>query len=184
MNDFMTGTSSSAPIYSAVSLALFEDSGWYTVDYAAAQSLAGGKGMGCNFATNYCNNWPTAARDAGMFCSTAGAKSCAGSVSQYKGYCNLASYSSSLPSQNRYFSDSSKGGQDQLADYCPYITAYSNGDCRLAENAPSNNYYAETYEADSRCFSHNLLLSGYVWNADDVSTGCYQTSCSTSNGQA
>ena len=43
-----------------------------------------------------CNEWPQAAKDAGMFCDTAGAKGCVNSY--FKGYCSLSSYSSDLPS--------------------------------------------------------------------------------------
>lgn len=39
MNEFMTGTSSQFPVKSAMTLAVFEDSGWYRVDYAGAQTL-------------------------------------------------------------------------------------------------------------------------------------------------
>jgi hypothetical protein len=36
-NEYMTSTSSYDPVYSSISLALFEDSGWYQVSYKSAQ---------------------------------------------------------------------------------------------------------------------------------------------------
>jgi len=84
------------------------------VDYAAAGSLAWGRNMGCSFARERCSSWPSEAAEQGMFCSTSQRKACTGSSKQYKGYCNLAKYTSSLPSHHQYFTDSAKGGGDQL----------------------------------------------------------------------
>ena len=54
-NEAMTGTvHSSAPVYSRLTLALLEDSGWYLTDYSRAQPLAWGAGAGCHFATKSC----------------------------------------------------------------------------------------------------------------------------------
>ena len=54
-NEAMTGTvHSSAPVYSRLTLALLEDSGWYRCDYSRAQPLAWGAGAGCHFATKSC----------------------------------------------------------------------------------------------------------------------------------
>ena len=51
----MTGTVNTAkPVYSRITLALLEDSGWYYPDYSKAQHLSWGKGRGCAFATKSC----------------------------------------------------------------------------------------------------------------------------------
>ena len=49
MNEFMTGTASREPVFSAITLALFEDSGWYRVNYDGAQTIHWGNGVGCSF---------------------------------------------------------------------------------------------------------------------------------------
>lgn len=63
-------TSSSENILSPLTLALMEDSGWYTVDYQDAATPAFGLAAGCEFATESCiqnDKVPEWGRD--MFCS-------------------------------------------------------------------------------------------------------------------
>lgn len=55
----MTGSSSRNPVFSGLTLALFEDSGWYTVDYSVAEPLLWGAGMGCDFVEKSCSDWTT-----------------------------------------------------------------------------------------------------------------------------
>ena len=65
MNEFMTGSISSNPIKSPLSLAVFEDTGWYKINYDGAQVLDWGNGLGCSFAEEKCSRWPQAATDRG-----------------------------------------------------------------------------------------------------------------------
>jgi hypothetical protein len=65
MNEFMTGSISSNPIKSPLSLAVFEDTGWYKINYDGAQVLDWGNGLGCSFAEERCSQWPQAATDRG-----------------------------------------------------------------------------------------------------------------------
>ena len=53
-NEAMTGTDSTNPVFSRITLALLEDSGWYIPDYDKAQPLSWGAGAGCDFATKSC----------------------------------------------------------------------------------------------------------------------------------
>ena len=50
-HEYMVATSTYDPIYSAITLALFEDSGWYVADYDTAEILPWGYHEGCSFAT-------------------------------------------------------------------------------------------------------------------------------------
>ncbi len=153
-----------------------------------------------------CNEWPQAAKDAGMFCDTAGAKGCVNSY--FKGYCSLSTYSSDLPScecskqfacrapsqhltlhssryhlcgllytpkDAQYFTDKTKGGQNQHADFCPAMSPYSNGDCRVSSNAPQYNYHGESYASASLCFASSLLQKGYVFSDQTLKPACYET---------
>jgi len=49
-NEAMTGTHTQNPIYSRVTLALMEDTGWYLPNYELADDLSWGKHLGCDFA--------------------------------------------------------------------------------------------------------------------------------------
>ena len=52
----MTGTADPNSVYSAISLALFEDSGWYRVNYSQAETLVWGYGEGCDFVSQKCSD--------------------------------------------------------------------------------------------------------------------------------
>lgn len=53
----MTGTHTQNPVYSSLTLALMEDTGWYTANYSMAQPLSWGKGLGCDFVMKSCKHW-------------------------------------------------------------------------------------------------------------------------------
>lgn len=56
-NEAMTGTHTQNPVYSRITLALMEDTGWYSANYSMAQELGWGKNLGCNFAMKSCKEW-------------------------------------------------------------------------------------------------------------------------------
>ena len=56
-NEAMTGTHTQNPIYSRITMALMEDTGWYMPNYEMADNLKWGKGMGCDFALESCLSW-------------------------------------------------------------------------------------------------------------------------------
>ena len=55
-NEAMTGIFDYNPVFSRLSLAVLEDSGWYTVDYTAAKDLPWGRGRGCDFVRRGCGD--------------------------------------------------------------------------------------------------------------------------------
>eukprot|EP00163_Fabomonas_tropica_P007935 TRINITY_DN1756_c0_g1_i2.p1 TRINITY_DN1756_c0_g1~~TRINITY_DN1756_c0_g1_i2.p1 ORF type:complete len:687 (-),score=104.58 TRINITY_DN1756_c0_g1_i2:13-2073(-) len=172
-NEFMTGTSTSNPKYSAISLALFEDSGWYLPNYNYAERLEWGYQQGCSFAEGYCSQW-----DDSFFCNSRGGQGCTHDFMS-KGYCNLVEYTSDLPSRVQYFTNPRLGGSDQHADFCPFIRPYSNGDCRVSANAPSQpDAYGESYVSMSRCFESSLLSDRYSGTASHRGR-CYEHRCRT-----
>ena len=52
----MTGVFTFDPVFSRISLALMEDSGWYSVDYSSASPLLWGQGKGRSFVEEGCGN--------------------------------------------------------------------------------------------------------------------------------
>lgn len=56
-NEAMTGTHTQNPVYSRLTLAMMEDTGWYTANYSMAQPLHWGHNLGCNFAMGSCAHW-------------------------------------------------------------------------------------------------------------------------------
>eukprot|EP01137_Pigoraptor_chileana_P025367 Opistho-2@94764 len=183
-NEYMTGSAEQNSVISAVSLALFEDLGYYKPDYTKAETLAFGNGAGCTVATQLCSQWtgefaickddPSAARP--PRCTADG-------IAQ--AYCNTASFTSSLQSYYQYFSSPSVGGSDQLADFCPYYVGYSNGDCRDTTQNPNiqrTNVMDATgayFSDSSRCFISTVIKSGY--SKSGASANCYPMTCDNTN---
>lgn len=56
-NEAMTGTHTQNPVYSRITLALMEDTGWYKANYSMAQTLNWGKNLGCEFSMKSCKEW-------------------------------------------------------------------------------------------------------------------------------
>lgn len=56
-NEAMTGTHTQSPVFSRITLALMEDSGWYKANYSMALPLSWGRGLGCAFAMKSCKDW-------------------------------------------------------------------------------------------------------------------------------
>ena len=48
-NEAMTGTHTQNPIYSRITMALMEDTGWYLPNYDMADELKWGRNLGCDF---------------------------------------------------------------------------------------------------------------------------------------
>ncbi|KAL1500700.1 hypothetical protein AB1Y20_013347 [Prymnesium parvum] len=171
---------------SQITLALFEDSGWYAAVggappprcvYAAAlcgdaEPLLWGRGRGCAFAAARCDG--AAWRAAGYFCGAAGGEACT-LGRRGVGYCTLTSHAAPLPPQFRYFSDPRLGG-GALEDYCPFTQAYDGWDCRFApaRGGEAGGARGEARCGACRCFASSLA-NGTARAAEYL--GCYEQRC-------
>ena len=52
-NELMTAQDVGRPAFSKITLSLFEDTGWYKVDFLLADGLVWGRGQGCGFAVDH-----------------------------------------------------------------------------------------------------------------------------------
>lgn len=142
-DEYMTAAASPGPrVLSAITLALFADSGWYVVDGSQAEPLLWGLRAGCAFVERSCAAWHELGTSVdgvalpAFTCDEHSADACHYDQ-RSKAYCELKRYSW-LPEELRYFApaDQTLGGYSQMLDYCPVFRAYSNGDCTDATNAP------------------------------------------------
>lgn len=173
--------SPTANIVSSLTLALFEDSGWYKANYTMSQMSPWGLGAGCEFATGACltqgTNGPSVPEySQGFFCASQGEKSCSPELT-HKMACSISDYNLFVPqvlppSRDQYFPEPSLGGPRQ-ADYCPvYGSTYSNRkaeelDCRNPSNGNTFiSLYGEEYSGTSKCIPSS---SG--------EGRCYRTAC-------
>lgn len=195
MTEYMTGSSSGPfkAVYSAFTLALLRDSGWYQVDWSRAEELKWGKEWGCAFEKEQCLTHKlkvnSSKRELSFavphFCSSNGADghTCTFDRSAI-GFCPLVEYKYPLPVQYQYFTNPDVGGLDELMDYCPVILPYEN---RLCDNSHGKSHIfacgnrdcqGSTYGAGSACFSTSLVLQNYeLAHFPAVSAGCYKHEC-------
>ncbi|XGW16745.1 hypothetical protein V3C99_001856 [Haemonchus contortus] len=181
-NEAMTGTHTQNPVYSRMTLALLEDSGWYKPNYEKAEELHWGRKLGCDFAKKSCGEWINSKIETGKlptpFCNeikhdgrkSLGVARCT-SQRDSLAICNLVPYKQELPIQFRNFAKiegvSSEGvkhygGTVELADYCPYSqefqwklpnsTLRQDSRCELEGNNRGGEDILEVYGTSSRCF--------------------------------
>jgi len=116
LGDFMIGESYGDNVISEITLALFEDSGWYKVNYYTGGLFRYGKNKGCDFVQKKCINSEKSSFP-NEFCTTPDAPMCFGS-NLSRGICNLSKINGTIPLPYSYFSNETLGGYE-LADYCP-----------------------------------------------------------------
>lgn len=199
MTDVMAPVQTNAGpvVISAVTLALFEDSGWYKPDYSMADTLVKGLnwgyGQGCDFALNKCvsggstsfpRHWCTAENTDICSIDRVGTQSC-----------KMDTYTSSLPSQITFFSTPTVGKMAE-PDYCPfYNTGITNRVCTstasITKPYGNVNFRREVMGSSSRCLESNLnsdvpAAGGGTFPAEpadfaSVLPACYQISCNAQN---
>lgn len=164
--------------YSNMTLAFLEDTGHYKSDYSKAAPMTWGKSKGCDFVLLSCNS--TQVRNLGEWCwQQNSALQFCNQDFLAGGFCDIASYSSALPANEEYFNNLNLGGGTALADYCPYVTMYSNRVCIDPSGADSQNIYGSTYGNSSRCFDSNLVKTSFSVNSQGAR--CFAYTC-TSTG--
>lgn len=153
-------------VYSDISLAVFEDSGWYLPNYTYSTPINFGYHSGCDFIFKKCilNQRPLSIE----FCTESTSTFCDSSHLNY-GLCDINEFGFTLPPEYQYFSEDSIGG-DTLCDYCPVNTKVFN--CRAST---STNYDSgETTCNDCRCASTTLSLTS---SNPVLSASCYKIKC-------
>lgn len=180
-NEAMTGTYTQNPVFSRITLALMEDTGWYGVNYDMAEDLDWGKNLGCKFAQHSCRTWMRLQLKNRVrpspFCYQIKQKplhSRCTHTNDAMAFCNLVKYSKNLPLEYQYFNHltrnnqsviydaKSYGGAVSLADYCPFFQKFRLKNranraretvCQLRENSPDyyDNFALESYGVNSKC---------------------------------
>jgi len=174
--------SPSTNVLSPLTLALMEDSGWYSANYSFAELSPWGHGVGCDFVREPClvqENGVTVVPDygKGFFCTKASQRGCS-PTHHYKMACFYRDYSLSSnpadapPPEFQYFANPTVGGL-KTADYCPvfgsdYKANVYDLDCRNSENSDIFDWkgLTEVYGKDSKCY--------------ETTTGealCYESAC-------
>eukprot|EP00002_Diphylleia_rotans_P031181 TRINITY_DN6467_c0_g2_i1.p1 TRINITY_DN6467_c0_g2~~TRINITY_DN6467_c0_g2_i1.p1 ORF type:complete len:722 (+),score=100.35 TRINITY_DN6467_c0_g2_i1:57-2222(+) len=154
---------------SKLTISYFASSQWYQVDYSKAEFHEFGYTKGCDFHSE-CKK----RNGVGYFCSTDKAASCSYDY-RSKGQCKLIKYATPLPTPQQYFTDSSIGGDSELAAYCPITNPID--DCTLLSSTLDSS--AEQSAPDSSCLLSTLKKQSTGGSAalSNETPICYRTIC-------
>lgn len=179
LGDYMIASSYEDIFISEITLALFEDSGWYTTKKYTGGLFKYGKNEGCKFLDEKCVvNGVSSFPD--YFCTVnKDARCMAGG--KYKGYCQLTVTDNNDPNY-QYFPNSPLGGF-LYSDFCPIARSYYDSDyyygghCTIGKPKTYPNVVKESISTNSGCFISNI----YQENSDVVYNSylsvCYEYSC-------
>lgn len=173
-NEYMTGSSAFDPVYSDITMALFEDSGWYTVNYSAADQFYFGRGEGCDFVRPRCDKW------LGSYQCTPSEAGHWGCTFDYRarGVCSITKYTRPLLPWNQYFLNNATMGGSELPDFCPFYTYTGNLQSYCAEPSYQADNLAirgEHFLPSSRCLDSTLL--SVTKKGLKGSGACYDVRC-------
>lgn len=123
LGDYMMSSDYGEIVISDITLALFEDSGWYEVNYYTAGLFRFGKGQGCEFLNSVCasNGNSNFKFD---FCDFSTDDTCSPN-NLNRGYCYWGAYREEIDSEYQYSDKNNTGGYIE-ADYCPIPWSYVN----------------------------------------------------------
>ncbi|PWV19355.1 putative surface protease GP63 [Trypanosoma cruzi] len=171
MRDEMMTSDVGVGLYSALTLAAFEDMGVYVANYSAAEMLWWGNNSGCGLLEKkcltdgiteypdlFCNQFDENV----MFFCTYDRLSL--------GFCRLMRHEEALPQEYQYFADPRVGGDGLYMSRCPYVKEYSNGGCT---NGDPSAMLGSVVGPNSRC------VKGQDLQFDDKYIGdvCVDTRC-------
>ena len=184
LGDYMISTNYIDNAISDITLALFEDSGFYRVEYYSGNLFKFGKNAGCSFFKEKCivdGNTDFKSE----FCTNYGGDFCSRSRNT-KGQCLVTHHSENIPSRYRYFGNKNDGGFS-AANYCP-VSNYesSNNDyypssCVVGTSTLQSDY-GEYIGASSFCFLSSLLPSTSSLSSSSKAI-CYRVNCDRNNRQ-
>jgi hypothetical protein len=189
LGDYMISTDYPEIVISDISLALFEDSGWYKVNYYTGGLFRFGKGQGCKFLESACVTsgesnfeWD--------FCDESYENKCT-SNNLNRGFCYIRIYNY-LDSYYRYFGDSKTGGWEPV-DYCPVTMSYSSssyyfsGNCINGEIDEHDIYYPYPSSLGFKISDSSICIQSSLIKSNDRSLSlfaferamCHKITCNT-----
>ena len=190
LGDYMIAGEYNEMVISEITLALFEDSGWYDVNYYTGGLFRYGKGLGCDFLNNKCvsDNYTKFGRE---FCLNKDEKKCSAS-NLNRGTCYIQEYKNLIDKNYQYFNNNYLGGFI-YADYCPVTFYYDdlNGYFFTKCNRHGKNYniytnyLEEIYGDNSICILSSLIHKNYEKGLDkyndEIRAMCYEVICDFSS---
>jgi hypothetical protein len=192
LTDYMTSILYDEMVISDITLALFEDSGWYKVKYYTGGLFRYGKNQGCDFLNSYCVNGDVS-KYKNDFCITEETTMCTPGRT-HRAMCGLTTYPRELEVYYRYFTNSRKGGYLSQVDYCPVArtnssysrTFFYQGHCNYGETELYPESLRYKMGENSICLMSSLTPKNDE-NLKDYPSSfralCYKVDCYNNSGE-
>ncbi|KAG8342267.1 putative Leishmanolysin [Trypanosoma vivax] len=158
--------------YSVLTMAFFEDTGFYKVVWEKGERMVWGRNAGCEFInekcvtnnrTKYPNMFCTEPTDEKLYCTY---------DRQALGHCTLKNHKKTLRPEFQYFGDANIGGSDADAmDFCPIIAPYRDSYCT---NGEQQLLLGSRIGPHSRCIKGD----GLQIHSEEVGDVCAEVQCS------
>ena len=192
LTDYMTSVNYDESVISEITLALFEDSGFYKANYYTGGLFRYGKNQGCSFLDSFCVYGDVSSHK-NEFCISEATNMCTPGRT-HRAMCGLTSYPSDLDIDYRYFTNSRKGGHLPQVDYCPVAktnttmsrTYYYQGHCEYGEGEEYSSKLGYQMIEQSICLLSSLTpknayeLKEYPKNFRAL---CFKVDCYEFNGE-
>jgi hypothetical protein len=177
LGDYMIGLSFDDIAISEITLALFEDSGWYKTNKYTGGLFKFGKNEGCFMLEQKCleNNIPISKKS---FCVKSSESICQTNLLG-RGFCYISSTSNPDNDNYVYFQDNKRKGGLFIADYCPIIAVptdnsyFYNWNCKIGKSIYPKEY-SEKISTTSACFMSNASQTSSL---SYLSTNSYRATC-------
>nr|CAD42818.1 GP63 [Leishmania tropica] len=114
--------------YTALTMAVFQDLGFYQADFNKAKVMPWGRNAGCAFLSEKCME-QNITKWRAMFCNESEDVMRCPTSRLSLGTCGIRGYRPPLPRYWQYFTNASLGGYSPFMDYCPVVIGYANGSC-------------------------------------------------------
>ncbi|GET86516.1 GP63, leishmanolysin [Leishmania tarentolae] len=164
--------------YTALTMAVFQDLGFYQADFSKAEVLPWGKDAGCAFLSEKCmekniTKWPA------MFCDGRRKELRCSSTRLSLGMCAIAT-AKELPAHFQYFTDPRLSGSAPFMDYCPFVMLSSNAKWTQSSStaSPVLNSFNIFSEA-ARCIDGFFQLMSRQGGIATLSAICANVTCYT-----
>ena len=184
LGDYMISTDYPEVVISDITLAFFEDTGLYKVNYYTGGLFRFGKNKGCSFLNEPCvYNSGKNTLFPNEFCTDPQAYFC-GSSHISRGECFIVEYYDEIEERFSHYTDKYEGGFE-AADYCPVSYIYYNKNleksyyyhynCKYGHNTFEE--LGEVIGKNSLCFESSLLSTSSPHDLDEMYSICYEVEC-------
>ncbi|KAK7196992.1 leishmanolysin, GP63 [Novymonas esmeraldas] len=179
--DDLMASGRGAGYYTALTLAVLQDLGFYQADFSKAEEMPWGHNAGCDFLTSKCmeNNitrWPN------MFCNTPNTTLSCPSDRVSLATCSIVTFTTEVPAYFQYFTDPSLVGVSPYFDYCPIVGSLAAGACNLPASRVTTEYQGFNVFSDAaRCIDGSFTPKITNSAVAAYAGMCANVKCDTAN---